>query len=127
MKGYDTTNNKKFYKKINLLKNHGIVKKKKNKNNWNYKIVTPGFNYRLSDLSCSLGISQLAKINIFIKKRNQISRFYRRKLSKYAKYLDLPPKHDNELSAYHLFVILFKRKRLKFQEKKLCKNFIEKE
>ena len=67
--GMITTNNKKFYKKINLLKNHGIFRKpKKNKNNWNYKIVLPGYNYRLSDLSCSLGISQLAKINIFIKK-----------------------------------------------------------
>ena len=125
--GMITTNNKKFYKKINLLKNHGIVKKtKKNRNNWNYKIVSPGFNYRLSDLSCSLGISQLAKINIFIKKRNQISRFYRRKLSKYAKYLDLPPKHDNELSAYHLFVILFKKKALKISREKIMQKLYRK-
>ena len=121
--GMITTNNKKFYKKINLLKNHGIFRKpKKNKNNWNYKIVLPGYNYRLSDLSCSLGISQLAKINIFIKKRNQISNFYRRQLSKFTKYLDLPPKHDKELSANHLFVILFKKETLKISRERIIQE-----
>ena len=36
-----TTNNKKFYEKMKLLKNHGILRKKSNKNNyfWNYKIL----------------------------------------------------------------------------------------
>ena len=121
--GMITTNNKTFYKKINLLKNHGIFRKlKKNKNNWNYKIVLPGYNYRLSDLSCSLGISQLAKINIFIKKRNQISNFYRRQLSKFTKYLDLPPKHDKELSANHLFVILFKKETLKISRERIIQE-----
>lgn len=125
--GMITTNNNKFYKKINLLKNHGIFRKpKKNKNNWNYKIVLPGYNYRLSDLSCSLGISQLAKINIFIKKRNQISNFYRRQLSKFTKYLDLPPKHDKELSANHLFVILFKKETLKISRERIIQELYKK-
>ena len=56
-----TTNNKKLYQKMKLLKNHGILRKKSNKNNyhWNYKILLPGYNYRLSDVNCSLGNSQL--------------------------------------------------------------------
>ena len=125
--GMITTNNKKFYKKINLLKNHGIVKKsKRNKNNWNYKVVLPGFNYRLSDLSCSLGVSQLSKINIFIRKRNQISHFYRRQLSKFTKYLDLPPIHGKELSAYHLFVILFKKEALKISRERIIQELYKK-
>ena len=99
-----------------------LENQKKNKNNWNYKIVLPGYNYRLSDLSCSLGISQLAKINIFIKKRNQISNFYRRQLSKFTKYLDLPPKHDKELSANHLFVILFKKETLKISRERIIQE-----
>ena len=58
--GMITTNNKNF-EKMKLLKNHGILRKKSNKNNyfWNYKILFPGFNYRLSDVNCSLGNSQL--------------------------------------------------------------------
>ena len=125
--GMITTNNKKFYKKINLLKNHGIVKKsKRNKNNWNYKVVLPGFNYRLSDLSCSLGVSQLSKINTFIIKRNQISHFYRRQLSKFTKYLDLPPKHGKELSAYHLFVILLKKEALKISRERIIQELYKK-
>ena len=125
--GMITTNNKKFYQKINLLKNHGIVKQVKKKiNNWNYKIVLPGYNYRLSDLSCSLGISQLAKINVFIRKRKQVSHFYRRQLFKYKKYLDLPPINNKELSANHLFIILFKKEALKISREKIIQKLYKK-
>ena len=43
--------------------------KRGNINNWSYKVIAPGYNYRLSDIACSLGISQLKKIDKFIKKK----------------------------------------------------------
>ena len=78
--GVISTNNKDLYKKINTFKNHGILKENVNgKNNWSYKIVSPGYNYRLSDISCALGISQIKKLNKFISKRNKIFNFYKKK------------------------------------------------
>ena len=63
------TNNKKFISTIKNLRNHGlerIIKKKKLINPmWPYKLTEAGFNYRISDIQCSLGISQLNKLKIF--------------------------------------------------------------
>ena len=63
--GIVTTNNVKFYKKMLLYRNHNILR---NKNYWEYNISDYGMNYRLSDINCALGISQLNKINKLLKK-----------------------------------------------------------
>ena len=126
--GMITTNNKNYFKRISILKNHGIVKKNKrrNVNNWSYKVIAPGYNYRLSDIACSLGISQLKKIDKFIKKRNLIFNWYRKKLSKYSHYLILPNSKNNEISANHLFIILFKEKRIKISREKIIQKLYQK-
>ena len=67
--GIVLTNNKKFAKRLTRLRNHGIVR---GKNYWDYDIKDLGFNYRLSDINCALGLSQLNKIESFFKKRNKI-------------------------------------------------------
>ena len=54
-----TTNNKKLFDKIKLLRSHGIVKKDEQ---WHYEVVSSGFNFRLSDINCALGNSQLKKL-----------------------------------------------------------------
>ena len=60
--GIITTNNKSLDKKIKLLRSHGIIKKK---DHWKYDIKHPSLNFRLNDFQCSLGISQLKRINSF--------------------------------------------------------------
>ena len=57
-----TTNNLKLKKKMKFFL-YLIIKTRTNlnMNNWNYNIVYPFYNYRLSDISCALGISQLKK------------------------------------------------------------------
>ena len=65
--GIVTTNKKEIYKKIISYRSHGI-KRNKNKH-WEYDIVNSGYNFRLSDINCSLGLSQLKKLNKFIKKK----------------------------------------------------------
>ena len=125
--GMITTNNKKFYKKINLLKNHGIVKKtKKNKNNWSYKIIQPGYNYRLSDISCALGLSQIKKLNSFVFKRNKIFNFYIKHLSNLNDLIFLPPSNHNQFSANHLFIILLNKKKLKISRELLVQKLYKK-
>ena len=68
--GIATTNNSELYKKIGILREHGIErdnKKLKNKGKWYYEHQILGYNYRLSDIHASLGNSQILKIKKFLK------------------------------------------------------------
>ena len=65
-----TTNNLNYAKKARLFRSHNIIRNK-NKH-WVYNIKSFGMNYRLSDINCALGNSQIKKINKFIKIRNNI-------------------------------------------------------
>ena len=65
--GAITTNNSNIYNKIKLLRDHGIQRDKKNfirqnQGNWYYEQHELGYNFRMSDLNATLGISQLNKI-----------------------------------------------------------------
>ena len=69
--GAITTNDEGLYKKIKLLRSHGLSKDftERNKNvSHEYDIVSLGYNYRISDILCALGISQLQKLDSFVKK-----------------------------------------------------------
>ena len=99
----------------------------KRKNNWKYKIVLPGFNYRLSDVSCALGISQIKRLNKFIIERKKIFNFYKKNLSKINDLIFLPSVTKNQLSANHLFVIILNKKKLKISRKsQSCRSFLKK-
>jgi len=101
--GCITTNSEKLYNKLLELRSHGI----KRRNHWFYDIKELGFNYRLTDFQCSLGISQLNKLDNFLGKRRNIAYTYN------EEFKDLPieiPYDDNYLyyHAYHLYVIKLK-------------------
>ena len=73
------TNNKKFYERFKILRTHGVLKNNnliKKYGQWYYEMVALGYNYRLSDIHASLGISQLKKIKKFLKKRKQLAKKY---------------------------------------------------
>jgi dTDP-4-amino-4,6-dideoxygalactose transaminase len=101
--GFVTTNNKKFYKKMQLFRSHGIVRK--NKNHWDYDIVETGFNYRLSDLNCSLGLTQLNKMKKFISFRKKVYNFYISKLKDLSKFIKVNHYSNENKPSYHLFLI----------------------
>ena len=101
------TNNEEIYKKLLILRNHGIVKKEDGKRKmedgypWEYEMVELGFNYRLSDVACALGLSQLKKLKSFQEKRHEIAKRYHEKLN-------LKPLYEyNPNSSYHLFVVRY--------------------
>ncbi len=86
--GVITTNDKKIYDKLIRLRNHGLEKKKENfilkknaftndlSNPWYYEMQELGYNYRITDIQCALGLSQLKKIDKFIKRRKDLAKKY---------------------------------------------------
>ena len=109
--GIVTTNNPIYSKKIKLLRNHGIKRSKYHY--WKYDISKAGYNYRLSDLNCALGLSQLNKINYFLKKRKKIYDKYYAELKNFNPNLKIPKYSKNIKSSYHLFLIHIDFKKIK--------------
>ncbi|ACM92630.1 spore coat polysaccharide biosynthesis protein SpsC [Nautilia profundicola AmH] len=100
--GAVATNNEKIYKKLLRLRNHGIVKDS-SMYPWEYKMVDLGYNYRLSDVACAMGLIQLEKVDMFLSKRRQIAKYYHDNLPEKIK----PLYPYNEKSSYHLFVVRY--------------------
>jgi dTDP-4-amino-4,6-dideoxygalactose transaminase len=91
----------------------------KNKNfHWKYDIRNISSNYRLSDLNCALGLSQLKKIQIFINYRKKIFNIYRASIKKFSNFIDCPFYNSNK-SSYHLFLISVNFKKISFTKDKL--------
>ena len=118
-----TTNSKIIYKKASLLRSHGI-ERNISKSHWTYDIKKMGFNYRLSDINCALGIAQLKKINFFVRKRREIANFYLTKLKKLDNIVKLPEVTSNITSSWHLFLISINFKKIKSNKTKLF-NFLK--
>ena len=102
--GMLTTNSKELYEKLVLLRTHGITKDNmaENHGNWYYEMIALGFNYRLTDFQSALGITQLAKNEKGVERRNEISATYKKAFDGKIKYQSVP---DSFLNAHHLFVI----------------------
>lgn len=102
--GMITTNSKKIFNRLSLLRTHGISKNDmiENHGGWYYEMQELGYNYRLTDIQSALGISQLKKNDNGIKRRNEIAKKYIESLDPKIKF-QIPQK--GKLNAYHLFVI----------------------
>lgn len=108
-------NNEVLAKQIAILRTHGMTKenfvnkelaydKHGNVNPWYYEMSELGFNYRITDFACALGISQLLKLPNFIKKRKAIAKRYE---EAFLKIEHIKPLYSyDENSSYHLFVVL---------------------
>jgi len=106
--GMVLTNNKEFYEKLKLFRTHGITKDPKqlhrNEGEWYYEMQHLGFNYRITDFQCALGISQFKKLDKFIKRRREIAAQYNDAFSKLEEIITPYEKKDVK-SAYHLYMI----------------------
>lgn len=109
--GVVTTNNPEIAKKIKMFRSHGIVRQKKKY--WKYDVFENGFNYRLSDINCALALTQLKKINFFLKKRKSIYKKYFKELQNFNPNLTIPIYSKSQISSYHLFLIQINFKDLK--------------
>jgi dTDP-4-amino-4,6-dideoxygalactose transaminase len=78
--GMITTNDEILYKKLLLLRTHGITKDPllliQNDGGWYYEMQTLGYNYRLTDFQAALGLSQLKRADAGIERRREIAKNY---------------------------------------------------
>tara|TARA_B110000977_G_C10903319_1_gene426257 strand:- start:363 stop:890 length:528 start_codon:yes stop_codon:yes gene_type:complete len=90
------------------VSSHGIIRKKNyldhGINHLLYEQRYLGFNYRLTDIQAALGISQLKRLNLFLKKRRNIANIYNQNLNN--KNLILPIERKYAKSSFHLYVVL---------------------
>ncbi len=104
------TNNEELAARVRGFRNHGMQRTKgllTEHGGWFYEMHEPGFNYRLSDLQCALGISQLNRLDRFRKRRREIVSHYNQAFRSHDSLI-LPPKALAETACPHLYPIRIK-------------------
>jgi len=124
--GAITTNNKQFYEKLKALRNHGIYRDRATEKNgpWYYEMRNLGFNYRITDFQCALGISQFKKLNKFIKRRREIANTYN-ECFRNMKEITIPFVDANVLSSWHLYVLKINYRYLGLSRMKLMQTLMK--
>tara|TARA_A100001015_G_C15036332_1_gene736455 strand:- start:1204 stop:2373 length:1170 start_codon:yes stop_codon:yes gene_type:complete len=117
--GAVSTNSKKIAYKVKELRSHGIFRGKSK--HWIYDVRQIGFNYRLSDINCALGYSQLKKLSMIIKKREGIFFKYFKELNGFHNIVSFIEPERKTYPSYHLILL-----HLDFDKLKIKKNdFLE--
>ena len=114
------TNNKLIDQRVKMLRSQGI-KRFPSKAPWYYEMVELGYNFRISDIHCALGISQLKKLELFVKKRKLIAKKYDFAL-KNIKNLKIPKILHNVSHAYHLYPVRINFKKFDINKNLFFKN-----
>lgn len=113
--GMVTTDDEGLAQKLRAFRNHGITseaRERQEKGSWFYEMVALGYNYRLTDLQCALGLSQLKKLDRWLARRRAIVGMYTEALGGLAE-ISLPmPSFDRE-PAWHLYPIQLDLTRLR--------------
>jgi UDP-4-amino-4,6-dideoxy-N-acetyl-beta-L-altrosamine transaminase len=110
--GMVLTNNKEYYQQLTTFRQHGIVRDTRAGQPWYYEILEPGYNFRLTDFQCALGISQLKKLDRFIARRREIAARYNEAFAE-MKEIVTPTEEEYVKAAYHIYVIQLRTENLK--------------
>ena len=93
--------------RMRIFRNHGITtdhRQRESRDSWHYEMVELGYNYRLTDFQCALGMSQLKKLSSWINRRQCIASAYSEAFRKMQSVQPLQIKKDVS-HAYHLYVV----------------------
>lgn len=105
--GMITTDDPELARRMHSFRNHGITtdhRQREERGSWAYEMVDLGYNYRLSDLQCALGSSQLKKLSAWLARRQAIAQRY---TAAFSTSELLSPLHvrPGVTHGYHLYVI----------------------
>ena len=105
--GMVTTDRAEFAETLRRFRNHGIssdARQRQSAGQWHYEMVLLGFNYRLTDLACALGLSQLHKLDANLARRREIAARYADAFSGLPEVM--PPVVRPDVNpAWHLYPI----------------------
>jgi len=111
--GMITTNNENLYRKLSMLRTHGITKDplllQQNHGGWYYEMQRLGYNYRMPDILASLGISQLKRANEGIIRRIEIAKRYDEAFKNTSVNITIGKYREG--NAYHLYIIQVERRK----------------
>ncbi|HJO18369.1 MAG TPA: UDP-4-amino-4,6-dideoxy-N-acetyl-beta-L-altrosamine transaminase [Vicinamibacterales bacterium] len=105
--GMVTTNNSDFAQRLREVRNHGIdsdARARQAAGHWHYEMTTLGFNYRLTDIACALGLAQLPRLSANLARRRAIAVRYGKALATVPS-LTLPIVAADVTSAWHLYPV----------------------
>jgi perosamine synthetase len=105
--GMVTTGNSQFAETLRRFRNHGIssdARKRQCAGQWHYEMVLLGFNYRLPDIACALGVEQLRRLDANLARRREIAARYKAVLREVSGVI-LPPVRPEVDPAWHLYPI----------------------
>ena len=105
--GVVATSDRRLADRVRRFRNHGIDRDHRaraERASWEYAVVELGCNYRLTDLQCALGLSQLARLDAWIERRRAIARRYDEALASVDGLRRLVVRAEAD-HAYHLYVI----------------------
>ncbi len=114
--GMVTTNDPELARRLRLLRNHGIdldarERQRQINGQWYYEMVALGYNYRLSDIGCALGLSQLRRLEANLARRRAIAEWYSAALREIPAVV--PPSMRSDVnSAWHLYPIRLELEKL---------------
>lgn len=105
--GMITTNAPELARRMRLFRNHGISsdhRQREREGTWSYEMVDLGYNYRLTDIQCALGMSQLRRLRAWVARRQEIARRYDEAFRAVQAVRPLPVR-GGVGHAYHLYVV----------------------
>jgi perosamine synthetase len=105
--GMISTDDDRFARRARRFRNHGITTdhhERSSSGSWHYRMTDLGFNYRLTDIQCALGLAQLARLEQWISRRRELAQLYRERLEEIPGLEALSERPDLK-HAYHLFVV----------------------
>jgi len=105
--GVVTTGDRELSQRMRLFRNHGITsdhRQREKRKSWFYEMIELGYNYRLTDIQCALGLSQLLKFDKWISRRREIARRYDEAFAGLLAFTPLAVRADVS-HAYHLYVV----------------------
>ena len=106
--GMVVTNDEELYKRLLLFRTHGITKDVKSLTHyegpWYYEQIDLGYNYRITDIQCALGVSQMNKIDRFIQRRREIVVLYNEAFRDTPEIIT-PYELEHSNSGCHIYVI----------------------